>query len=126
MVFTFTGRVTYISGVEQFGAGKESKRIIVEQGDRYPNFFPVTFYGDKMRWLDNIAVGDMVTVDTFPGGRLKKGDETQAFAYFNGNGCAKMNTGEGAPSTKSEPSAPQPTATAKAEPRQFFEDDVPF
>lgn len=113
--FKISGVVTYISPVEKFGAGKESKRIIVETQDKYPNFFPVTFYGDKMNAIDGLKKGDYVEVDTFPGGRLKKGDDTQAFCFLNGWTCNTMQTGQ-----KAQASASEHPALAK------FDDGIPF
>lgn len=95
--FKITGTVIYVSPVEQFGAGKESKRIIVQTNEKYANYFPVTFYGDKMKVLDNVKKGDMVEVETFPGGRLKKGDDTQAFCFLNGWNLMVVTTGQNAP-----------------------------
>lgn len=115
--YKIMGTVTYVSPVEQFGAGKESKRIIVETGDKYPNYFPVTFYGDKMQAIANVKKGDFVEVETFPGGRLKKGDDTQAFCYMNGWNCMVVNTGESKP-------APQQTSLESAAAK--FDDGIPF
>lgn len=121
--YKITGTVTYLSGIETFGNGRESKRVIVETNETYPNFFPVSFYGDRVKALDSIGQGDVVEIDTYPGGRLKKGDSTQAFAYFNGAACMVVHKANGA-------SAPAPAAQAPAAPpvpaQTGFGDDVPF
>lgn len=118
--YKIAGTVTYVSGIETFGNGRESKRVIVETNETYANFFPISFYGDRLKALDGINVGDVVEIDTYPGGRLKKGDATQAFAYFNGVACQAIhkNAGGSAPAQSSAP-APQPSQAK-------FGDDVPF
>jgi hypothetical protein len=122
MNYKFAGVVTYVSPVEKFGMGKESKRIIVESGEKYPNFFPVTFYGDKMSAIDSVKVGDYVEVDTFPGGRLKKGDDSQAFCYLNGWKCDVVPTGQTAPAPAQSQEAPVQMTPSQ----QKFMDDIPF
>jgi hypothetical protein len=92
-MFKVTGVVKYLSPVETFGEGKESQRIIVETQDKYPNYFPISFYGDRMKAIEGVSVGDWVEVDTYPGGRLKKGDNTVAFAYLNGASCFVTSKG---------------------------------
>lgn len=92
-IFKVTGLVTYVSPVETFGSGKESKRIIVQTQEKYPNYFPITFYGTRMEAIKDVKIGDLVETDTYPGGRLKKGDDTQAFAFLNGYNCQVMTTG---------------------------------
>jgi hypothetical protein len=117
--FKITGTVIYVSPVEQFGAGKESKRIIVQSGDKYPNYFPVTFYGDKMAAIGNVNKGDMVEVETFPGGRLKKGDDTQAFCFLNGWNCMVVPTGQ-----TSAPKAVSQQSSLESAAAKF--DELPF
>ncbi len=119
--FKISGVVTYVSPIEKFGAGKESKRLIVETQDKYPNFFPVSFYGDKINSIESVKVGDLVKVDTFPGGRCKKGDDTVAFVYLNGWTCTVIPTGSSA-------SSEAPQAKPANAPRQttFDVDDIPF
>lgn len=102
-VYKVTGIVTYISPVETFGSGKESKRIIVETQEKYANYFPITFYGPRMEAIKDIKKGDLVEVETYPGGRLKKGDDTQAFAFLNGYNCLVITTGS---MTNSQPQSP--------------------
>lgn len=122
--FKVTGRVTFISDVEQFGAGKQSKRIIVCTEGNYPNYFPVTFYGDKMEAISGWNVGDFVEIDTYPGGRLKKGDDTQAFAYLNGWAAMKLH-GDAPQAPQATQPAAQPAAQSKPTQKTAF-DDVPF
>lgn len=120
--YKITGTVTYLSGIETFGNGRESKRVIVETNETYPNFFPVSFYGDRVKALDGIGQGDVVEIDTYPGGRLKKGDNTQAFAYFNGAACMVVHKANGGNTQQSSEPVPEKLKT-------FFEDkhdDVPF
>lgn len=122
-MFKIAGRVTFISDVEQFGAGKQSKRVIVCTEGQYPNYFPVSFYGDKMHALDGWKVGDAVEIETFPGGRLKKGDETQAFAYLNGWNAMKLH---GETTQTQQGPAQAATSTKPAQAHAFDNDDVPF
>lgn len=123
-MFTVSGIVTYVSPVETFGAGKQSKRIIVETQDKYPNYFPISFYGDKINSVENVKTGDLVEIETFPSGRLKKGDDTSAFVFLNGWTCSVLPTGNSssqpAQSTAQPAVAPQKTQTS------FNLDDVPF
>lgn len=121
--YKITGTVTYLSGVETFGNGRESKRVIVETNETYPNFFPVSFYGDRIKALDGISQGDVVEIDTYPGGRLKKGDNTQAFAYFNGSACMVVHKANAAPA---QAPTPQTQSMPKVLVQAGFGDDVPF
>lgn len=120
--FKVSGKVTFISGVEQFGAGKQSKRVIVCTDGQYPNYFPITFYGDKMHAVEGWQVGDFVEIDTFPGGRLKKGDDTQAFAYLNGWAAMKLHGNTAQPTQSGPIQVPQSAPTQS----QMYNDDVPF
>lgn len=120
--YKITGTVSFLSGVETFGNGRESKRVIVETNETYPNFFPISFYGDRMKALDGIGQGDVVEIDTYPGGRLKKGDNTQAFAYFNGAACMVVHKANGSPTPQAPTSQPMPAVLTQA----GFGDDVPF
>lgn len=123
-MFTVSGTVIYVSPVETFGAGKQSKRLIVQTQDKYPNYFPVSFYGDKINTLDNVKNGDFVEIETFPSGRLKKGDDTSAFVFLNGWSCNVVPTG----STASQPSQPanQPAPAPQKTQTSFNLDDIPF
>lgn len=118
-LFKLTGTVIFVSPVEQFGAGKESKRIIVETSEKYANYFPVTFYGDKMKAIENVKKGDMVEVETYPGGRLKKGDDTQAFCFLNGWNCMVVNTGQTSQQTPQQ-------SRLESIASKFEDDGVPF
>lgn len=126
-MFKITGIVTYVSPVETFGAGKESKRIIVETQDKYPNHFPISFYGAKMDAIKSVKQGDLVEVETFPGGRLKKGDNTTAFTFLNGFNCLivpmERTSSESGPSTHSNTKS-----TPSQEKLQNFtyDDGIPF
>lgn len=121
--FRVTGKVTFISGVETFGAGKQSIRVIVCTEGNYPNYFPVTFYGDKMAAVDGWKVGDYVDIDTYPGGRLSKDDSTKAFTYLNGWAAVKLHGNTQAP----PPNVPSPAPQPPQQPQQAaFSDDVPF
>lgn len=127
--FKVTGQVTFISDVEQFGAGKSSMRIIVKTEGNYPNFFPITFYGDKIQVVADWNVGDVVEVETFPGGRLKKDDPTQAFTYLNGFTGTVLSSAQPAASSKAT-SNPVTQVFKDAKPSatqaRAFPDDVPF
>lgn len=107
-MFKITGVVTFVGPIETFGEGKESQRIIVETQDKYPNHFPISFYGGRIDVIRNVKVGDFVEVETYPGGRLKKGDPTVAFGYFNGNNLLIVNTGIG--TTSQAPAIPSTMA----------------
>lgn len=107
-IFKVTGIVTYVSPVETFGSGKESKRIIVQTQEKYPNYFPISFYGTRMEAIKDVKVGGIVEVETYPGGRLKKGDDTQAFAFLNGYNCLVMTTGS-MTNSQSQSNNSQPT-----------------
>jgi hypothetical protein len=130
-MFKVTGIVTYVSPVETFGAGKESKRIIVQTQDKYPNYFPISFYGQRMDAIKEVKQGDLVEVDTYPGGRLKKGDDTTAFTFLNGANCLVVPTGSTAsaqyPSQQSQTSSTHESQKqAKLQNFAFGDDDIPF
>lgn len=130
--YKVTGQVTFISNVEQFGAGKNSMRIIVKTEGAYPNYMPITFYGDKIQVIADWNVGDVVEVETFPGGRLKKDDPTQAFAYINGfTGTVLVpSQPSAAPSAPAAGANPVTQVFKDAKPTttqaRAFPDDVPF
>lgn len=124
-IYKVTGVVTYVSPVETFGTGKKSKRIIVETQDKYPNHFPISFYDQRMDAIENVKKGDFVEVDTYPGGRLKKGDDTVAFTFLNGVNCLVVPTG----STDSAQYPSQHSSTPKQAKLQNFagdDDGIPF
>lgn len=128
-MFKVTGVVTYVSPVETFGSGKESKRIIVRTEEKYPNYFPISFYGQKMDAIKDVKPGDLVEVDTYPGGRLKKGDETTAFTFLNGFNCLVMTTGSMAnnPSPSTNASSPNnSTKQSNLTNYAFSDDGIPF
>lgn len=131
-MFKITGVVTFVGPIETFGEGKESQRIIVETQDKYPNHFPISFYGARIDAIKGVKVGDFVEVETYPGGRLKKGDPTVAFGYFNGNNILVVNTGV-AGHQPTTPSADPLANVARVDPasqraKQMAAsfDDVPF
>ena len=107
-----TGTTKYVGATETVGSGSFQKRIIaVETSEQYPQVIGVEFVQDKVNLLDNINVGDTVTIGINLRGRewVSPQGETKYFNTIAGWRIAVSAQGQTAP-------APQIQAS----------DDLPF
>lgn len=58
-----TGKVHHIGQTEEIGSNGFTKRLlVVETAEQYPQNLPIEFIKDKTASLDNIQIGQEVTV----------------------------------------------------------------
>ena len=58
-----TGKVHHIGQTEEIGSNGFTKRLlVVETAEQYPQKLPIEFVKDKTASLDNIQIGQEVTV----------------------------------------------------------------
>ncbi|MDF7801493.1 DUF3127 domain-containing protein [Pontiellaceae bacterium B1224] len=118
MAYDLTGKVKLIQDAQTFGSGftKREMVVVVEDG-KYPQEINLEFVQDKVSLLDNVQVGQEVTVTFDIRGREYNG------RYFNNLQGWKIQTGAAAPAADDKP----PVAD-KDVPADFdeYEDDIPF
>ncbi len=118
MAYDLTGKVKLIQPVQTFGSGftKREMVVIVEEG-KYPQEINLEFVQDKVGLLENLQVGQEVTVTFDIRGREYNG------RYFNNlQGWKIVTSGnETAFSAQGQSSAPSGAA-----PPDFDDNDIPF
>jgi hypothetical protein len=68
------GTVRHVGQTESVGSNGFQKRLlVVETADKYDNLCPIEFKKDKCALLDQVTVGQRVTVDVNIGGREYNG-----------------------------------------------------
>lgn len=79
-----TGTTKYVGSTETVGSGSFQKRIIAVEipDDKYPQTLAVEFTQDKVNLLDNINVGDTVTIGINLRGREWQSPQGET-KYFN-------------------------------------------
>ena len=117
MAYDLTGKVKLIQDAQTFGSGftKREMVVVVEDG-KYPQEINLEFVQDKVSLLDNVQVGQEVTVTFDIRGREYNG------RYFNNLQGWRIQAGE------STAAADQPPVSDKDVPADFdeYEDDIPF
>lgn len=118
MAYELSGKVKLIQPVQTFDSGftKREMVVIVEEG-KYPQEINLEFVQDKVRLLDDLQVGQEVTVTFDIRGREYNG------RYFNNLQGWKIATSgnESAISTKGQYAPPAGTAQP-----DFDDNDIPF
>jgi single-strand DNA-binding protein len=118
VAYDLTGKVKLIQAVQTFDSGftKREMVVIVEDG-KYPQEINLEFVQDKVGLLDNLQVGQEVTVTFDIRGREYNG------RYFNNLQGWKIATSrdEAAFFQQGQSSAPPEIA-----PSDFDENDIPF
>lgn len=117
MAYDLTGKIKIIQEAKTFDSGftKREMVVVVEDG-KYPQEINIEFVQDKINLLDNLQVGQEVTVSFDIRGREYNG------RYFNNLQGWKIATlGEAdAFATEAQPQTPSyPTPSD-------FDDDIPF
>jgi hypothetical protein len=110
------GTVRHVGQTESVGSNGFQKRlIVVETADKYDNLCPIEFKKDKCALLDQVTVGQRVTVDVNIGGREYNG------RYFPSITGWKVTVAERMQPTKMEPvpNVPDPISTDD-------DDEIPF
>ena len=117
MAYELSGKIKLVQEPKTFNSGftKREMVVIVEDG-KYPQEINIEFVQDKVSLLDNLQVGQEVTVTFDIRGREYNG------RYFNNlNGWKIATSGDEIPfSTEGQPSAPPDVAPTD------FDDDIPF
>ena len=118
MAYDLTGKVKLIQAVQTFDSGftKREMVVIVEEG-KYPQEINIEFVQEKVGLLENLQVGQKVTVTFDIRGREYNG------RYFNNLQGWKIVT-----SRDEAAFSPQGRSTAHSEiaPPDFDDNDIPF
>ena len=117
VAYDLTGKIKIIQEVKKFDSGftKQEMVVVVEDG-KYPQEINIEFVQDKVSLLDNLQIGQEVTVTFDIRGREYNG------RYFNNLQGWKIVTlgDESTFAVENQPPVPQhPTPTD-------FDDDIPF
>jgi single-strand DNA-binding protein len=118
VAYDLTGKVKLIQPVQTFDSGfTKREMVVIVQDGKYPQEINLEFVQDKVGLLDNLQVGQEVTVTFDIRGREHNG------RYFNNLQGWKISTlGGGTSITVGGPSPFLPNDT----PADFDVDDIPF
>lgn len=101
-----SGKVKVVQETQEVGTTGFKKRLIVVATDeQYSQSIPIDFVQDKCSKLDNIQVGEEVTIDVNLRGNEYNG---KYYVSLQGWQIAKNTTPEKAPAPKSEPESDLP------------------
>lgn len=118
MAYDLTGKVKLIQALQTFDSGFTKREMVVTVEDgKYPQEISLEFVQDKVRLLDNIQVGQEVTVTFDIRGREYNG------RYFNNLQGWKITSPGNAPTNSSQG---QTSASPAMAPSDFGDDDIPF
>jgi hypothetical protein len=117
MAYDLTGKVKLIQAAQTFGSGFTKREMVVTVEDgKYPQDINIEFVQDKAGLLDNLQIGQEVTVTFDIRGREYNG------RYYNNLQGWKIT----APKTESG-FAPETATSGRNEiPQPDFDDDIPF
>jgi single-strand DNA-binding protein len=118
MAYDLTGKVKLIQDAQTFGSGFTKREMVVTVEDgKYPQEINLEFVQDTVSLLDNVQVGQEVTVTFDIRGREYNG------RYFNNLQGWKIQAGAAAPAADDKP-----PVSDKDVPADFdeYEDDIPF
>jgi single-strand DNA-binding protein len=118
VAYDLTGKVKLIQAVQTFDSGfTKREMVVIVQDGKYPQEINLEFVQDKVGLLDNLQVGQEVTVTFDIRGREYNG------RYFNNLQGWKIVTpgNETASSSEGHSSAPPGIA-----PPDFDDSDIPF
>ena len=119
MSYDLTGKVKLVMDAKTISDKFTVREFVVTVEDgNYPQDIALQFVNDKVSLLDNIQVGQEVTVSFDIRGREYNG------RYFNNLNAWKLQAGEAAAPTADG----KPPASDKDVPADFdeYEDDIPF
>ena len=117
MAYDLTGKVKLVQEAKKFDSGFTKREMVVTVEDgKYPQEINLEFVQDKTSLLDNLRVGQEVTVTFDIRGREYNG------RYFNNLQGWKIVTAndESAMTDPGQPPAPPPGSPAD------YDDDIPF
>ena len=117
MAYDLTGKIKIIQEAKTFDSGftKREMVVVVEDG-KYPQEINIEFVQDKINLLDNLQVGQEVTVSFDIRGREYNG------RYFNNLQGWKVT-----PQGNESAFTPEAQSSAPAHPSPAdFDDDIPF
>ena len=120
MAYDLTGKIKLIQEAKTFDSGftKREMVVIVEDG-KYPQEINIEFVQDKTSLLDNLRVGQEVTVTFDIRGREYNG------RYFNNlQGWKIVTPSDESAMTGSD--SEQPPAPPHGSPADYEDDDIPF
>lgn len=118
MAYDLTGKVKLIQAVQTFDSGfTKREMVVIVQDGKYPQEINLEFVQDKVGLLDNLQVGQEITVTFDIRGREYNG------RYFNNLQGWKIAT-----SGDETAFSPERRSTAPPEisPSDFDENDIPF
>lgn len=96
MAYEIKGRVYSVSQSKQISEKFSKREIVIQHGDKYPQWSSFEATNDRQSLLDGINPGDTVTIWFDPSGREPKGDR-----HFNSLRIWKIqrdSAGQSAPS----------------------------
>lgn len=117
MAYDLTGKIKLVQEAKTFDSGFTKREMVVTVEDgKYPQEINIEFVQDKTSLLDNLRVGQEVTVTFDIRGREYNG------RYFNNLQGWKIVTSsdESATTGSEQPPAPPPGSPAD------YDDDIPF
>lgn len=118
MAYDLTGKIKLIQDAQTFGSGFTKREMVVTVEDgKYPQDINLEFVQDKINLLDNLQVGQQVTVTFDLRGREYNG------RYFNNLQGWKIVA-----ATNENAFAPDDYASAHPvnDPPDYIDDDIPF
>ena len=117
MAYELTGKIKLLQETQTFGSGFQKREIvlIVEDG-KYSQEICLEFVQDKINLLDNLSVGQDITVFFNIKGREYNG------RYFNNLQGWKITVNEESSEVSKNPAVDEEELTNFDE----FEDDIPF
>mgnify|MGYP006324695847 CR=1 FL=1 len=118
MAYDLTGKVKLIQPVQTFGSGfTKREMVVIVQDGKYPQEINLEFVQDKVGLLDNLQVGQEITVTFDIRGREYNG------RYFNNLQGWKIATSK--VETAFSPEG-QSSARPEIAPPDYDENDIPF
>ena len=118
MAYDLTGKVKLIQAVQTFDSGfTKREMVVIVQDGKYPQEINLEFVQDKVSLLDNLQVGQEVTVTFDIRGREYNG------RYFNNLQGWKIVTPGNETAFSPEGRSTAPSEIAQSD---FDENDIPF
>ena len=122
MAYDLSGKVKLIQDKQEFASGFTKREMVVTVADdKYPQDINIEFLQDRINLLDDIAVGQDITVSFDIRGREYNG------RYFNNLVGWKIQAAENAPENSQVP-ATASISEQDIDPKDLedFDDDIPF
>jgi hypothetical protein len=118
MAYDLTGKIKLIQDAQTFGSGFTKREMVVTVEDgKYPQDINLEFVQDKINLLDNLRVGQQVTVTFDLRGREYNG------RYFNNLQAWKVVAASNENAFAADDYAPAPPRDDSPD---YNDDDIPF